>query len=94
MRKNPHVRICGGLGSATALVYPTGPSGYARIFVPPRCVWPVKEYLTEGTLTMFDGFQFSAATRVQSHPARSMGRDHAGRTANTTTSRHTLRFAR
>ena len=24
MRKNPHVRICGGLGSATTLVYPTG----------------------------------------------------------------------
>ena len=24
MRKNPHVRICGGLGSVTALVYPTG----------------------------------------------------------------------
>ena len=23
MRKNPHVRICGGLGSATTLVYPT-----------------------------------------------------------------------
>ncbi len=23
MRQNPHVRICGGLGSATALVYPT-----------------------------------------------------------------------
>ena len=25
MRKNPHVRICGGLGSATTLVYPTLP---------------------------------------------------------------------
>ena len=25
MRKNPHVRICGGLGSATTLVYPTVP---------------------------------------------------------------------
>ena len=24
MRKDPHVRICGGLGSATTLVYPTG----------------------------------------------------------------------
>ena len=23
MRKNPHVRICGALGSATTLVYPT-----------------------------------------------------------------------
>ena len=23
MRKNSHVRICGGLGSATTLVYPT-----------------------------------------------------------------------
>ena len=23
MRKNPHVRICGGLGSGMALVYPT-----------------------------------------------------------------------
>ena len=28
MRKNPHVRICGGLGSATTLVYPT-PSCFA-----------------------------------------------------------------
>ena len=27
MRQNPHVRICGGLGSATALVYPTGQGG-------------------------------------------------------------------
>ena len=26
MRKNPHVRICGGLGSATTLVYPTKPT--------------------------------------------------------------------
>ena len=23
MRQNPHVRICGGAGSATTLVYPT-----------------------------------------------------------------------
>ena len=28
MRQNPHVRICGGPGSATTLVYPT--SGYSR----------------------------------------------------------------
>ena len=27
MRKNPHVRICGGLGSATTLVYPTARRG-------------------------------------------------------------------
>ena len=26
MRQNPHVRICGGPGSATTLVYPTVPS--------------------------------------------------------------------
>ena len=26
MRQNPHVRICGGPGSATTLVYPTGKS--------------------------------------------------------------------
>ena len=25
MRQNPHVRICGGPGSATTLVYPTVP---------------------------------------------------------------------
>ena len=25
MRQNPHVRICGGPGSATTLVYPTFP---------------------------------------------------------------------
>ena len=25
MRQNPHVRICGGPGSATTLVYPTPP---------------------------------------------------------------------
>ena len=29
MRKNPHVRICGGLGSATTLVYPTPLRGAA-----------------------------------------------------------------
>ena len=28
MRKNPHVRICGGLGSATTLVYPTVLGGH------------------------------------------------------------------
>ena len=27
MRQNPHVRICGGPGSATTLVYPTVPRG-------------------------------------------------------------------
>ena len=26
MRQNPHVRICGGPGSATTLVYPTAPT--------------------------------------------------------------------
>ena len=30
MRQNPHVRICGGLGSATTLVYPTAPGRGAR----------------------------------------------------------------
>ena len=30
MRKNPHVRICGGLGSATTLVYPTARGGDRR----------------------------------------------------------------
>ena len=29
MRQNPHVRICGGPGSATTLVYPTGPTAWA-----------------------------------------------------------------
>ena len=35
MRKNPHVRICGGLGSATTLVYPTlaGLQRYLVFFV-------------------------------------------------------------
>ena len=28
MRQNPHVRICGGPGSATTLVYPTGTWGW------------------------------------------------------------------
>ena len=41
MRQNPHVRICGGPGSATTLVYPTAP----RV---PRSragsyLWPVRE---------------------------------------------------
>ena len=27
MRQNPHVRICGGPGSATTLAYPTAASG-------------------------------------------------------------------
>ena len=30
MRQNPHVRICGGPGSATTLVYPTGPERRPR----------------------------------------------------------------
>ena len=30
MRKNPHVRICGGLGSATTLVYPTAEWGRCK----------------------------------------------------------------
>ena len=30
MRQNPHVRICGGPGSATTLVYPNLRSGMAR----------------------------------------------------------------
>ena len=29
MRQNPHVRICGGPGSATTLVYPTSVRGNA-----------------------------------------------------------------
>ena len=35
MRQNPHVRICGGPGSATTLVYPTASLGlvYASILV-------------------------------------------------------------
>ena len=32
MRQNPHVRICGGPGSATTLVYPTGPRRESRQF--------------------------------------------------------------
>ena len=36
MRQNPHVRICGGPGSATTLVYPT--SEYCRC--PPRLPTP------------------------------------------------------
>ena len=31
MRQNPHVRICGGPGSATTLVYPTPPERGAQI---------------------------------------------------------------
>ena len=31
MRKNPHVRICGGLGSATTLVYPTSTPRRSRL---------------------------------------------------------------
>ena len=31
MRQNPHVRICGGPGSATTLVYPT-PHGFRSSF--------------------------------------------------------------
>ena len=42
MRKNPHVRICGGLGSATTLVYPTaisrpGPGAPHRATVGGAC---------------------------------------------------------
>ena len=38
MRQNPHVRICGGPGSATTLVYPTPPRG-ACVAVTPNLVW-------------------------------------------------------
>ena len=43
MRQNPHVRICGGPGSATTLVYPTAAPTHRRpdhpyhvLVVPPR----------------------------------------------------------
>ena len=45
MRQNPHVRICGGPGSATTLVYPTSPwqrgtnentNGLLRQYLPRR----------------------------------------------------------
>ena len=44
MRKNPHVRICGGLGSATTLVYPTaisrpGPGAPHQATVGGRVGW-------------------------------------------------------
>ena len=34
MRQNPHVRICGGPGSATTLVYPTliGEGGMGQVY--------------------------------------------------------------
>ena len=35
MRQNPHVRICGGPGSATTLVYPTAiRRGWCRALTP------------------------------------------------------------
>ena len=38
MRQNPHVRICGGPGSATTLVYPTiGHRGGRAAGLPSRC---------------------------------------------------------
>ena len=43
MRQNPHVRICGGPGSATTLVYPTSQDWRAQFgSAPPRpvpCLW-------------------------------------------------------
>ena len=33
MRQNPHVRICGGPGSATTLVYPTGSDPRAHLYL-------------------------------------------------------------
>ena len=35
MRQNPHVRICGGPGSATTQVYPTARSRVQGSFLPP-----------------------------------------------------------
>ena len=40
MRQNPHVRICGGPGSATTLVYPTSPRGRVRRPRPSRAKPP------------------------------------------------------
>ena len=37
MRQNPHVRICGGPGSATTLVYPT-PLSYRGHRFPPKII--------------------------------------------------------
>ena len=39
MRKNPHVRICGGLGSATTLVYPTADGRQVVVASPGRSVF-------------------------------------------------------
>ena len=40
MRQNPHVRICGGPGSATTLVYPT--AGRPDIVVPEQPIGAVR----------------------------------------------------
>ena len=40
MRQNPHVRICGGLGSATTLVYPTPWPRWPRIAGVVLQLWP------------------------------------------------------
>ena len=52
MRQNPHVRICGGPGSATTLVYPT-PRGCRESTARPqqRGGWALTAYL--GTLLVF-----------------------------------------
>ncbi len=36
MRQNPHVRICGGPGSATTLVYPTSDHVHVLLGIPPK----------------------------------------------------------
>ena len=40
MRQNPHVRICGGPGSATTLVYPTVQLRHGKILMVPQCLLP------------------------------------------------------
>ena len=61
MRQNPHVRICGGPGSATTLVYPTGTRRRGR---PPR-----SPGLVDGARGAGAGPAVRASVGVEAHGA-------------------------
>ena len=85
MRQNPHVRICGGPGSATTLVYPTE----IRLRVEAVNRWHVHDWNTldnkirssivEGVSVFLSMFDLPAVARVscppapQARPARTAG---------------------
>ena len=70
MRQNPHVRICGGPGSATTLVYPTTPRSRDTVSISPsRFGAPARAPACTSSLTAPD---CPSSAKVRG-PRRNMG---------------------